>query len=48
MIYIVYFPVGVVAFVSHEMEKMFEYIGRNKYYKVELWNGARHTGGFFR
>jgi len=41
MTFIVYISEGVVCFVCHELEKLLEYITKNKYYLIEVWNGSR-------
>jgi hypothetical protein len=41
MIFVVYVTEGVIGFVSHELNTLLEYITRNKYHSIEVWNGNR-------
>jgi hypothetical protein len=41
MTFIVFISEGVVGFVCHELEKLLEYITKNKYHSIEVWNENR-------
>jgi hypothetical protein len=47
MVFIVYLSEGVVNFACRELGELLEYTKKNSYYKIEVWNGSRKSGGHF-
>lgn len=47
MVFIVYVTEGVVSFACQELHALLDYIKKNSYHKIEVWNGARKSAGFF-
>lgn len=47
MVYVVFVKENVIGFVAKELNALFEFLNKYKCYKVEIWNGSRHSGGMF-
>lgn len=47
MVFVVYVTEGVVGFACKELHALLDYIKKNSYHKIEVWNGSRNSGGFY-
>ena len=47
MVYIIYIANGVVGFVSSELELVKRFLEKTMCYKVEIWKGEHHRGGYY-
>ena len=48
MVYIVFAKENVISFVAKELQAVLDYMTSHRYYKVEIWNGPKHSGGSYR
>lgn len=49
LVFVVFQSKDQIGFVCHEMEALKQFIAKNKYYAVEIWNvqkGSRVAGTF--